>query len=154
MRQVTAACVVAMALFGCMEKQPVSGTPKSGGTEAARPADAKSIAWIHDLSSGLDAAKSSGKPVMVDFYADWCGWCRRLDETTYRDPELVALLSDFVCVKVNTDRDRTSPARYGVQGLPTIVFLDKSGGLKETVVGYRDAAFFKKLINEKLRTTL
>jgi thiol:disulfide interchange protein len=101
------------------------------------------INWLDNLDKGLALAKTSNKPVMVDFYADWCGWCKKLDKTTYSDPRVIDGSAGFVCVKVNTDTaDGKYSTKYGVQGLPTIVFLSSKGEVLDKVVGYSDAESF------------
>ena len=116
---------------------------KSTGKAAASE---NRIQWVHDFAEGLAIAKKTKKPIMVDFYADWCGWCRKLDTGPYRNARVIELANSFVCVKINTDVDARTPSRYGVRGLPTIVFLDATGGLLTTVVGYRDADFFAQTL--------
>jgi len=94
------------------------------------------IKWGNSLSEGLNTAKSQNKPVMVDFYTDWCGWCKKLDKDTYSSPKVQGLADKFVCVKVNGDTDRANTSKYGVNGFPTIVFLDSAGKEIDRNVGY------------------
>ena len=68
-------------------------------------AKAEAISWGSDLDSALNSAESSGEPVMADFYTDWCGWCKKLDEDTYSDSKVNDLAGSFVCVKINADSD-------------------------------------------------
>jgi len=100
------------------------------GDPAAEAVAGASIRWEKDFKSALRKAKASGRPLMVDFWAEWCHWCHQLDETTYRDPNVVAQALDFVTVKVNTEGslgDAELASRYGVEELPTIAFLSPSG---------------------------
>jgi thiol-disulfide isomerase/thioredoxin len=90
------------------------------------------VPWEKDFKTALRRAAAEGRPVMVDFWAEWCKWCHELDATTYRDPQVVALARDFVPVKVNTEgslADVELGARYGVKTLPTIGFLSPAGRL-------------------------
>src|SRR5215510_6344451 len=73
----------------------------------ARAASPTWRAW----ERGLEEAKSSGRPVIVDVYTDWCGWCRRMEANVYARPEVRDYLSrKFVAIKL--DAEASDPARY------------------------------------------
>ncbi len=100
------------------------------------------MTWVTGMEAGRKAAASEKKPMMVDFYADWCSWCKKLDEETYTDAKVVERSKSFVCVKVNADEDKESASKYKAEGLPTIIFLDASGTEIHRVTGFEPAAEF------------
>ena len=90
------------------------------------------IAWISSEQQALELASSEGKPVMLDFSADWCAPCVKMSKTTFLTPAVVEESARFVSVKVDvTDPDsqeaRRLVAKYGVVGVPTIIFLTSEG---------------------------
>ena len=111
----------------------------------------KEIQWVYSLSKGLELAKKGKKPLMVDFYADWCGWCKKLDKDTYSNSELIKLSTKFISVKVNTDKDFQDARKYKVRGLPTIIFLKSDGEIINKVIGYRDKEYFIKIMKEVIK---
>ena len=111
------------------------------------------ISWEHDLAGALGKAKTEGRPVMADFYTDWCGWCKKLDKDVYEDANVNRLAEKFICVKVNCEVDKTAPSKYGVKGYPTIIFFDSAGNAEETIVGYRAAPAFADTMNKILDKT-
>lgn len=104
--------------------------------------ETKEIKWYFSFEEGLKAGKEEGKPLMVDFEASWCGWCKKLDETTYIDAQVIALSKRFIPVKVDCDTDRVTSQKYGVRGLPTIIFMDSDGQILHQIVGYRNPEDF------------
>jgi len=99
---------------------------------------AVTVEWEKDFPSAIERAQTEGKPVLVNFYADWCVWCKRLESTTLRDAKVAALLSNRVVpVNLNVDGDgRELSNRYRVDGLPTILVLDASGREIGRIPGY------------------
>ncbi|HKX11674.1 MAG TPA: cytochrome c biogenesis protein CcdA, partial [bacterium] len=99
----------------------------------AKPLFAKPVEgqWVHQLEKGLSLAKESRKPLLVDFYADWCPPCQELDHKTFSAPEVKAFAENFVMVKVDCTTDdeqcRKATERYEVVGWPTVLFLDSAG---------------------------
>ena len=93
---------------------------------------ATQVRWDKYDAKALAAAKAANKPVVIDFYADWCLPCKELDEKTFTDPAVVAELDRFVRVKADLtapDDETTKQLtkQYAILGVPTLVFLDAGG---------------------------
>ena len=119
--------------------------PASGGVPAAVSHNTREIDWVTDWDGAFARARDEKKMVVVDFYADWCVWCRRLDTTTYRDPEVVRYMSERVIpVKMDVEArpGKGLANRYGVDGLPTIVILSPEGEEIGRIPGYLRAEEF------------
>jgi thiol:disulfide interchange protein DsbD len=93
---------------------------------------ATAVQWQKYDTAALAAARTAGKPVVIDFYADWCLPCKELDEKTFTDPRVVSELGRFVRVKADltSAEDATTQAltkQYAILGVPTLVFIDAKG---------------------------
>jgi thiol-disulfide isomerase/thioredoxin len=111
------------------------------------------ISWGRNFDKAMALARAQQKPVIVDFWAEWCGWCHRLDKTTYADPTVVKLSHDFVAVKVDTEGSKKDVAvayRYEVMTLPTIMFLSPSGRPLMRVGGYQGPGQFPRTMEQAL----
>ena len=91
------------------------------------------VSWQPYTESLLLEARQLKKPVILDFYADWCAPCRELDNVTFHDSEIVKQAeNNFIMIKVDLTR-KGNPVyedllrQYNVKGVPTIVFLDRQG---------------------------
>jgi len=127
-------------------EEKIAPTEKIVATAKPKPTK---IEWLHSVSKGLDLAKKTGKPALIDFYADWCPPCQEMDKTTFRDEKVIAELARFVAIKADLTR-RTSAAqgaarKYKVQAIPTYVFIDTAG--KQTIeIGYRSPDRFLRIL--------
>jgi thioredoxin-like negative regulator of GroEL len=120
----------------------------------AGPGSPAGIKWERQFDEALKKAKAAGKPVIVNFWADWCGWCRRLDKTTYADPMVTHIAEDFVAVRVNTEGSKKEVAialRYDVSSLPTIVFLTPAGRQLSRVNGFQGPGEFPHTLGRVLQ---
>jgi thiol:disulfide interchange protein len=121
-------------------------------TTSATTAQVKNV-WLSP-AEGFPLAKKLNKPVMVDFYTDWCGWCHVLEEKTFKDPTVSKLLKDnFVLVKANAEDsgDGTKLASMlRVNGFPTTWFFQPSGDPIGYISGFKPPEVFKLVIGELL----
>ena len=111
-----------------------------------------SISWAKSLDAATRAARAGKKLVLVDFYTDWCGYCKKLDAEVFPDPRVVKAVGAVVPVKLNAEREGLTLAqRFGVTGFPTLLFLDETGGEIARIGGYMPAAPFASEVDSAVR---
>ena len=134
---------------------------------------AQEVNWI-SLDEALTMQKKFPKPIFVDVYTDWCGPCKQLDKTTFRDPKFVEEINtNYYAVKFNAEGNSVvnyknkkysnpqfDPNRQGrnamheftifleLKGYPTMFIFDKKGDVAKNMVGFRTAdQLFEELKN-------
>lgn len=117
------------------------------------------IQWQDYSENVLAEARSQGKPVLIDFWADWCAACHEMLEKTFPHPRVSALAGNFVMVKFDATRDsellKTLKETYQIQGLPTFVFLDKNGVWLQslTLTQFEEPLAFSKRMEQALQSS-
>ncbi len=109
------------------------------------------------------------RKVVVDVYTDWCGWCKKMDKTTFRNEEVVSYLNDnFYAVKFNAEQkadieikekvykfvksgrngyhELAAEITFGKLSYPTVVFLDEKLDVIQPIAGFKDAAMFEMIM--------
>jgi len=95
-----------------------------------------SINW-RSYEEGMVLSKIEKKKVFLHFWADWCGFCRKMAKDTFQDSKVVSYLNkNFMPIRVNTDREPQTAGKYGVMGLPLTVFLTEMGEPFFSLPGY------------------
>jgi thiol:disulfide interchange protein len=129
--------VCAFLAGGCEKQSPA---PNNVQKPAAPGSDVFASLSFEQAKAQASAEK---KMVMMDFTADWCGWCKKLDADTWSNPEVKQWLKDrAVCIKVDVDQAKGLAGQYKVDGIPDIVFVDAAGKELKRIVGYRSPKDF------------
>lgn len=128
--------------------RPATGaaaSPSSGGELAEGGVRFQRVADVDALNAAL---RSAGRPVMLDFYADWCVSCKEMERFTFSDPAIRRRLDKALLLQAdvtrNTEADRALLKRFKLFGPPGIVFFDASGRELEQVrvIGFQNAERF------------
>jgi len=97
------------------------------------------IKW-HSYNQGLALAKQEEKKVFVHFYADWCAYCKKMENETLKNPAVIDYLNqNFIPVRVNSDKDRDLARNYYIRGLPSTWFVSETGEKISSLPGYISA---------------
>lgn len=94
------------------------------------------IAFQTDFETARGIAIESDSPMIIDFYTDWCKWCKVLDTVTYVDPLVVGMSLENVFVKINAEIDTVLAREYAISGYPTIVITRPDGEEIDRIWGY------------------
>lgn len=125
---------------------------------AAAPAEAAGFAW-KSWNAGIAEAKATGRPILVDVYTDWCGWCKRMDRDVYARADVRDYLAKkFVTIKLDAESSELASfenrrmtlgaiaQRFRVSGYPTTIFLRPNGEHLVNVPGYVPAERFLRML--------
>jgi len=89
------------------------------------------IKWLPYRQGLLQQAKAEKKPVIIDFYAEWCGPCREMDRITFRDARVKGFAKNFVTLRVDLTRERPETKelvkQFNIRGVPSVIFIDRGG---------------------------
>lgn len=121
-----------------------SSVESAGGAQAVRFERVRSVA---ELDARVAQAAAAGKPVLLDFYADWCVSCKEMERMTFVDPRVRARLSEIVLlqadVTANNADDKALLKRFGLFGPPGIILFGPDGRERPVrVIGYQSANRF------------
>ena len=105
-------------------------------TVHAKPAASKAkIAWQPTFEQGLALAKRTNKPLMVDFFATWCGPCKLLDSHIYSNAKVVTESRNWINVKVDGEKRADLMKKYDLSAFPSIVFFAPNGKVLKKQIG-------------------
>ncbi|HET20376.1 MAG TPA: DUF255 domain-containing protein, partial [Chromatiales bacterium] len=139
--------------------QPLRGLAGGGSLQApAVPAGLsfQRVADVNALDSALAEARAAGRPVMLDFYADWCVSCKEMEHNTFPDPAVTQAVAGALMLQADVTRnsaeDKALLKRFGLIGPPAILFFGADGEERRgsRVVGYKPPAEFAPLAREAL----
>jgi thiol:disulfide interchange protein DsbD len=149
-----AALLLGMLAGGREVLQPLN-VFKGGVASAAQASGLKfdRVKNLAELESRV--AQAGGKPVMLDFYADWCVSCKEMEHNTFTDPAVQARLKDVILlqadVTANSADDKALLKHFGLFGPPGIIFFDANGKeIAYRVIGYQPPAQFQQSLDAAL----
>lgn len=127
--------------------------------------DKQEVDW-HGWNKGYSKGLDKGKVILVDVYTDWCGWCKKMDKTTYSNKEIVNMVEEnFVPIKFNPEEDKTYTidgnevggrkllqiiSNGNHSGYPSTYFLFPSRREIKKVPGYKGPGKFKKALKKMM----
>jgi thiol:disulfide interchange protein DsbD len=124
--------------------QPLAG---AFGAQEARALQFRMIKSVADLDREVADAQAAGKPLLFDFYADWCVSCKEMEKYTFTQPEVHAALADFVLLKADVTAndvvDQALMQRFGIIGPPSTLFFVNGAERRELrLIGFEKAGLF------------
>jgi thiol-disulfide isomerase/thioredoxin len=128
-------------------QKPKAQTPKV----AAKPSKVK---WQPSLAAAFKEADKTGKPIMADFYAVWCGPCKILDEYVYPSADFARVAQDWVVVKIDAEKETELAQKYAIQAFPTTIFFRPDGSIFERQEGFMATSNDPESVGAEFRTQL
>lgn len=126
----------------------------------SKDSEAASINWI-SIDEAQELSKKEPRKVIVDVYTDWCGWCKKMDKSTFSDAEVVNYINEyFYAVKLNAESKdvvsyngteltkRELAGAFQVRSYPTIVIIDEAFETVFPIPGYRSAKDLKNILTQ------
>lgn len=157
--------LVAVFLWGIVSIVAFSFTGRTESVKAAEPGGIRWYTW----EEAIQMSKIEKRKIMVDVYTQWCGWCKRMDKTTFKNPTIVSYLnSHYYPIKFDAEtkediefqgktyrfvnngmrgyHELAAEITRGRLSYPTIVFLDENFDIIQSIPGYREPLEFEQII--------
>jgi len=107
---------------------------------------AAEVVW-HDYEKGLALGKDSNKKIMINFYGEWCRYCKKMEKETFAAAKVADYLNtNFISIRINSDKNKNLVRAFKVTGLPATWFLTETGDKIGNRPGWLDADKFFELL--------
>ena len=93
------------------------------------------VLWRTDFAAAQQEAKQTGKPILLDFSAKWCGPCQDMRRTTWSSAKVATALGDYIPVQIDVDAHPDLAQEFNAQGIPHLVVLDFRGNVLKWTEG-------------------
>lgn len=116
-----------------VQERELLALTQKGGTHQAPVALPTKIAWQKFTPEAFEAAKQTGKPILIDATADWCKVCKEIDEAVFKKPASIVAMRDVIALKIDLSTgvdpayDEAVRKQFGIVGLPHIMLFDGAG---------------------------
>jgi thiol-disulfide isomerase/thioredoxin len=98
-------------------------------TASGATAQTEGIVWENDFKKAQQTARETGRPLLLDFTADWCKPCKMMDKEFWVRGDVIQAAKPFIAVKIDFDTKKNMVAKYNVGAIPFVVFTDPLGNL-------------------------
>lgn len=116
------------------------------------------IIWEQNLDSALNLASLSNKIIMIEFMAEWCPPCKRMEKETFSNESVINKSNEFIFVKVDVDKNqdiakeyKRNAKKYGGIGIPNILFIDKDKNIVHQTVGFLNSNQLIRVMDSVLK---
>ncbi len=136
-----------LSVFGVHMLFPAEGPAPANYSSEQKPG----AEWLEDYDKAAALSLELGKPLVIDFWAEWCVYCKKLEKTTFMDSRVLDRADDFIFLKVNYDRHPELARKFSVSGLPTVVFLRPDGTESSRATSWFNADKMLEYMNSALK---
>jgi TolA-binding protein len=136
----------------CRNRIPCAGLLLVFLALAACSPSSATISWARTLEEAK-AKSGSSKLIIVDIFAEWCGWCKKMDVDTWIDPRVTALQSKYVFLKLDAEHEADGiemQRKFMITGFPTVMILNPDGSEFDRLEGYLPADRFLSMLNKSV----
>jgi thiol:disulfide interchange protein len=114
----------------------------------SKPNSSKTILWETNLPKAFAEARHNHQPLLLDFYATWCGPCQMLKKITWGNAQVIRAMHKWIPVHLNVDYHHHLDNQYKVSAIPMVVFLKPNGKIINTSVGFEYPGTMLKLMKQ------
>ena len=116
------------------------------------------INWGENLDLAFDSASISNKIIMIEFMAEWCPPCKKMEKETFSNEKVIRKLNEFILIKIDVDKQQDiakeynrNAKKYGGIGIPNILFIDKEKNIIHEIVGFHNASQLMTVLDSVLK---
>jgi thioredoxin-related protein len=154
--------ILLLTIVSCSNQSEKNETNASDKISPVREISNNPGKGEYTFNAGLKMAKKTGKTLIVDFFASWCTFCKKMERETYGNSDVKKKLeNDYIRVRLYTDKPGSDTITFrnesmsisqfshsmGVKGLPTVLFIDKDENLITSIPGYIEKTVFLPLLD-------